>query len=421
VRWRWILGAIAVAALIGIFWIWKVFVRDRFDLASPNMRQTWRPVISMPWVNYGFDFGGDTGGMKGASSESDLDAWFGRMQEDGVQAVAWFLFADGRASLKFDSAGFVLGVAPSFHADYHRVLQAAGKHHVQIIWVLTDYELGMPAQTTGELHMFGHADLFEDQAKRNSFIQRALNPILRDVDDSRQIAGWLLINEPENMIRSGQVTESGVRAFVRETAASIKHYRRIQRVGLANADLTGMMEFADIDALDFLMFHHYRTVIPPPAAFVRDYLSQRLKITKVRPIYIGEFNLNRPPGSDLGWFVKTAETLGYAGVWPWSLRNRPNEAGNQATDIDPQFTELHAYADSVRSPNKNGRDWIVSQLRQVLLPEIDRRIARLQNKPDPENDFLRRESSFQLDWDQALQQKLQDEQAIRSALDRPLQ
>jgi hypothetical protein len=421
VRWRLIFGAIVFAVLISIFWIWKIFVRDRFDLASPNIRQTWRPIISMPWLNYGFDFGGDTGGMKGASSEADLDAWFGRMEQEGIQAVAWFLFADGRAALKFDSSGYVLGVTPTFQSDYHRVLRLAAKHRLQIIWVLTDYELGMPVQTAGDLRMFGHADLFEDQGKRTSFIQRALNPILRDVDDSRQIAGWLLINEPENMIRSGQVTESGVRAFVRETAAAIKHYRPIQRVGLADADLTGMMEFADIDALDFLVFHHYRSVIPPPAAFVRGYLSERLKINKPRPIFIGEFNLNRPPGSDLGWFVKTSETLGYAGVWPWSLRNRPNETGNQATDVDPQFTELRAYADSVRSPNKNGRAWVVSQLKQVLLPEIDRRIARLQDKPDPENPYLRREASFQLDWDQTLKQQLEDEHAIGSALDRPLQ
>jgi hypothetical protein len=64
---------------------------------------------------------------------------------------------------------------------------------------------------------------------------------------------------------------------------------------------------------------------------------------------------------------------------------------------------------------------VVSQLKQVLLPEIDRRIARLQDKPDPENPYLRREASFQLDWDQTLKQQLEDEHAIGSALDRPLQ
>jgi hypothetical protein len=77
----------------------------------------------------------------------------------------------------------------------------------------------------------------------------------------------------------------------------------------------------------------------------------------------------------------------------------------------------------VRSPNKNGRVWVIAQLRQVLLPEIERRIARLQDKtkPEPENAFLRREAVFELSWYQTLKQQLADEHAIGVALDRSLQ
>src|SRR5579871_2237845 len=101
------------------------------------------------------------------------------------------------------------------------------------------------------------------------------------------------------MLRSGNVSESAVRAFVHEAATAIKHYRPTQRIGLSSADLPGMMEFADIGALDFLVFHHYRSLLPPPAEFVRNYMRQKLKIAQDRPIFMGEFNLNYPPGADL--------------------------------------------------------------------------------------------------------------------------
>jgi hypothetical protein len=119
------------------------------------------------------------------------------------------------------------------------------------------------------VQIYGHADLLEDPAKRYSFIKQALEPILRDKTGSSQIAGWILINEPEHLLRTGYVMEAALREFVTETTAEIKHYHPQQRVGLANTDLASMIQFADVESLDFLLFHHYAADLPPPADLYR--------------------------------------------------------------------------------------------------------------------------------------------------------
>ena len=275
--------------------------------------------------------------------------------------------------------------------------------------------------------MFGHADLLEEEAKRASLIRDALIPLLQDRENSSQIAGWIVINEPEQLLRSGRVTESAIRSMVRETAAAIKRYRPEQRVGLANSDVAAMIEFADQDALDFLVFHHYRATLPPPAAFVEDYIRKRLPAARRRPIFIGEFNLSFPAGSDLDRFVRTARAFGYAGVWPWSLRNRANEAGTSAIEVEPQFTEAGSYARSMRGAARDDkiRDWAMNQLRLSLLPSVEQRISRLArkseyHKADAETDlaWTRRETSLELDWLQTLKQELGKDRALNRALSR---
>jgi two-component system, LytTR family, response regulator len=197
----------------------------KLDLNSTLLEDTWRPIISMPWVTYGSDFGGVAGWhTSGISSDSRIDPLFDRLEQNGVAAVVWFLFGDGRGALTFDPSGYVTGVVPSFWADYHTVLAAAERHHLRVVWVLTDFEMGMPVQVERGVQKRGRADLLEDPAKRHSLIKEALEPILKDKTASGQVAGWIVINEPEHLLRSGYVTDSAVRAFVTETAAEIKHY-----------------------------------------------------------------------------------------------------------------------------------------------------------------------------------------------------
>ena len=242
----------------------------KLDLDSTALRDTWRPIVSMPWGTYGGDFGGVAGWhTAGISSDSRIEPLFDQLEQNGVAAVVWFLFGDGRGALAFDQSGYVKGVVQSFWADYHAMLSVTEKHHLRVVWVLTDFEIGMPIKMERGVQTHGHADLIENPAKRRSLIKEALDPILKDKNASGQIAGWIVINEPEHLLRSGHVTDSALRAFVTETEAEIKRYHPEQPVGIANSDLASMIQFSDIESLDFLVFHHYGANLPPPAAFVQ--------------------------------------------------------------------------------------------------------------------------------------------------------
>src|SRR5665213_291022 len=92
----------------------------KLDLGSTTLEYTWQPIISMPWITYGSDFGGVAGWhTSGISSNTPLDPLFDRLEQNGVAAVVWFLFGDGRGALTFDRSGYVTGMLPSFWADYH--------------------------------------------------------------------------------------------------------------------------------------------------------------------------------------------------------------------------------------------------------------------------------------------------------------
>jgi hypothetical protein len=394
---------------------------SRTDFASSHLGQTWVPTVLVPWVSYGADFGGVSGWhLEGISADQNADAWFTKLQLDGVRTIVWFLFGDGRGGLKFNESGDVQGLAPGFLNDYQSVLSLARKHHLQVIWILVDFEMGMPAETYQGVQEFGHPGLFEDASKRKFFIENGLDPILRVSGASEQIAGWIVINEPEHLLRSGYVSEPAMRSFVQETTAVIKQFHPGARVAIANSDLAAMLQFSDLDSLDFLVLHYYQPDLPPPATWQQQYLLGRPGATKIkRPIFIGEFALGSPPGGDLGRFVQVCRAFGYAGAWPWSLRTNSHESDGQATDPNEQLEQVGVYARSVlslqKAPVHHGsadikkmRESVVAELRSEL-PSVEQRVASLQGEPARQQ----AEVESNKEWEARAQSEIQ---AARTAL-----
>jgi hypothetical protein len=366
---------------------------DQINLASMNPEQTWVPTVLVPWVNYGADFGGVSAwNVSGISKDQTVDSWFALLSQNGVRIIAWFLFGDGRGALTFDGAGYVTGLAPSFLSDYESILSRAKKHNLQIIWVLTDFEIGMPLEAKGGVQEFGRSDLLEDPTKRKSLIENGLESILKAAGTSEEIAGWIVMNEPEHLLRSGYVSESAIRSFIQDAASAIKRYNPDQRIAIANSDFAAMVQLSDLRELDFLVLHDYQSHLPPPAKMIRASLRDRFgSAVAERPIFIGEFDLSSPPGSDIDKFLRATRALGYAGAWPWSLRNDIHKVGEEA-DINAQFIEVDKYAHSVLSLKTSGklrghsntremRQWVLTQMNSKLLPDIDRRIIQLHEQP----------------------------------------
>lgn len=288
------------------------------NLVSMTPEKSFQSTINLPWFRYGQDFGTVSGwSWQGVSqNRSTADAAFAQLHQSGVKCVLWFLLSDGRSAPNFDSRGNVVGIDPRFWQDYDTAIELARKHQVGIIWVLLDFHWLSPAQQENGAALFGHADVIKDSRKRDSFFQRALIPILRRHPLEPQIAGWILINEPENALKEGTVTFGVVADFAQRASALIKKYTYRQPVSIGSVDLESLMEYwgKDSKGLDFLVFHHYEKFLPPPADYVRSLMTG----ANDKPIYIGEFEIGDPP-VPINELVNWSVVLGYAGLWGWKL------------------------------------------------------------------------------------------------------
>ncbi|HYG79516.1 MAG TPA: hypothetical protein VD861_03970, partial [Pyrinomonadaceae bacterium] len=290
-----VIAAVAVVlyfALPGTH-LWKLarlyWSGPQVDLASPAREKSFQSTINLPWFTYGQDFGVVPGWTwQGVSqNRAALDAAFAQLRRSGVKCVAWFLLSDGRGAPSFDSRGNVTGLDQSFWQDYDAAIEVARKHEVGILWVLIDFHWLAPARQENGATLFGHADVITDDAKRESFFQQALIPILRRHPLEPQIVGWVLINEPENALKEAALTSDQLSEFTRRASALIKKYTYGQPVSVGSVDLESLMEYwgRNSDGLDFLVFHHYEKFLTPPADYVRAWAPG----AGGKPIYIGEF------------------------------------------------------------------------------------------------------------------------------------
>ena len=292
------------------------------DLTSRMPEQSFQPIVSLPWLNYGQDFGQvSPWSWNGVSkNRSALETTFSRLRKQGVRCVVWFLFCDGR-SLEFDANRRVSGISSKFIEDYDTALEIAREYGVGILWVVIDYQLMFPGKSVNGASIFGNADIIEQSDKRQSFLDNALKPILKRYPYESRIAGWILINEPEHAIKEGYVSSGAIRGFTHEAAMLIRQNTDRQPVSVANADLESLIEYSGANAgdVDFFIFHHYEHFLPPPVSNVRDLMAEG----NDKPIYWGEFDIQNPPVS-IPHLITWTQALGYAGIWPWSANHDAN-------------------------------------------------------------------------------------------------
>ena len=419
-RLNWILalvlgGVLLAAAGYGFWYFW--LARPRLDLTSTDPSRTFQPIVNLAWWNYRQDFGAvPKWSANGVSRHAEeLDRAFERLKASGVRGVVWFLFADGSASPDFDANGFVTGLSPAFWEDYDRAIELARKHDISIIWVLIDHRFMFPPEEQKGASLGGHADVIENADKRESFLRKALVPLLRRHPHDRHIAGWILINEPEVALQKGYAQPENVTAFVREAARLVKANTH-QPVSISHQDLESFLQYragtSGSPDFDFYEFHHYRSCMPPPATRLRKYLPNAGR----KPIYIGEFSLGTERRvADLEKLAGGMRELEYAGLWPWALRPDPNEP--------PKFSEIHEIAARIESHRRAspslGTQWWSEHARTVVVPLITKDIAAWkQELPEHEkgitdNDQWRGEAQKYLS--QAEERKPKEEAALTQA------
>lgn len=310
-----------------------------------------------PWHSYGHDFGENAWGHDGVSAQrSEVDADFSQLSAMGVQVVRWFVFADGEAAPDFANDGSVSGLDDKVFADLDAALEIAQAHKIHLILVLLDFHWMSKPETVNGVTKGGHADIVLDSAKRDTFYQQALLPLLKRYGDNPYILAWEVMNEPEWAIDDANIKTNeslervpldAMQNFVSDTTSFI-HKNAKQWVTLGSASRR-WWAFWENAGLNLCQFHYYDWMEKDsPLDFPYTGLKTNL------PCIVGEFPTT---GSsiNLDSYYKTILKNGYSGAFPWSLR-----AGGDVSDLAGQSQNVQLWAKQLQGyidlPIPNG--WI---------------------------------------------------------------
>lgn len=294
---------------------------DEPDPPPPPLPDGFLLGANYPWLNYGNDFGANTWGAYGISTqagtvEADLTALAGA----GAPVARWFLLTDGRASPEFGVDGLPTGLDPLVFQDLDAALAAAEAAGVSLVPVLLDFYWGASPSWVAGVQLGGHAAVLEQSEARAVLLETTLIPLLERYGGEPNILAWEVINEPEwAMDGYGEewlgdtVSGEAMRAFVAEVAAAVHEYT-VHPVTVGSADREWLQtHWLDSD-LDVLQYHWYGT---PP--FTHDAAD----IGDPRPLILGEF----ASSGDVQQVLDRAFAAGFKGAWPWSLRADDDASG----------------------------------------------------------------------------------------------
>jgi hypothetical protein len=283
--------------------------------------------VDYPWVHYGSDFGGNTWGAYGVhdpATSATVDADMARMEQQGVHSLRWWLFADGRAGIQWDSGGLPAGLDQYVFADLDAAVALAQRHHIYLDLVLTDVSLlYAPAYTNG-VQLGGRPYLLSTAAGRQALLSKVFLPVFQRYGRNPQILAYEVMNEPEwvipedkavNQKAAQTVSLATFRTFVRQVAAAV-HADTQSYVTVGSAAASWLSQWRGL-GLDFYSVHFYDWMHPWPDVDVYDSGCAALHLDA--PVVIGEY----PPGSATASFRQYLDNWfagGCAGAMAWSFR-----------------------------------------------------------------------------------------------------
>jgi len=288
--------------------------------------------VNYPWIHYGHDFGTTAWGHDGVSADPAVaEQDFEEMAACGIRVVRWFVFADGRASPEFDENGSVTGFDSFFFDDLDAALGVAQNHGIYLILVLFDFHLCDTARVENGVQLGGHADLITNPAKRQSFIDNALTPMLSRYQTHRHILSWEVMNEPEwaMTIEGGgtvgqPVPTEAMQEFVHVIVQSVEENAPQQLVTVGSASRK-WLDLWKQSGLDFYQYHYYDWM---ESETPFDVHYDQLGLDK--PCILGEFP-TKNSNINVGTYLEKAWSNYLAGSLGWSFR-----AGDQYSGFSCQ-------------------------------------------------------------------------------------
>ena len=293
--------------------------------------------VNLPWLSYGGDFGANAWHPRGGIARPELrrrvDETFARLADSGLSTVRWWLLGDGRAGLRADGDGRLLGLDDFFFADVDAGFESAAGHGIRLIPVLIDFLWFDPARVVDGVLTGGRAALVTVPESRFRLHDAVFTRIFERYRRHPAVYAWDLINEPEwatrglgTFLPGRGVPEVVMGIFLRELVALGQEWgTQPLTVGLASA--SGLRLVRKL-GLDFYQVHWYDRVeaVTP----LRRPVS-RLGLDG--PVLLGEFPTR---GSALAptEVLRVAREAGYSGALAWSTLAEDEATGwDEATQV----------------------------------------------------------------------------------------
>ena len=138
--------------------------------------------VNLPWLSYGNDFGCSKwhpgGGVASDAGKTRLEHIFSGLVAREISCVRWFLFADGRAGILTDTAGYPLGLDDHVFSDLDQAVATAERFGIRILFVVFDFHLGVAARRRQEVLLGGRSGWITAERHRTALLTRVLEPVL---------------------------------------------------------------------------------------------------------------------------------------------------------------------------------------------------------------------------------------------------
>jgi sugar phosphate isomerase/epimerase len=284
-------------------------------------RQPNRFVIgaNLPWIDYGADIGSNAwhpdGGL-GARPESlaRLDRTLAALAADGVRVVRVFLLCDARSGVRFDAAGWPLGLDETAWADLDALFTSARDHGIGLMPVLFDFHLCSDARIVNGVQLGGRARLVADPAARGALLERVVAPIAERYGSDDAVAAWDVMNEPEWCLKRrrrprARVTFDAMQRFLAGAVESVR--RRARQPVTVGCAGTWRLDLVRPLGLDFYEVHWYER-------FGRAALERPVADLDLghHAVILGEFPGRTASVADV---LDAAKRAGYEGALLWSV------------------------------------------------------------------------------------------------------